>query len=101
GIRVDLVTGVQTCALPIFDENGRIYVAEMADYPLGPPGGRIKLLESTKGDGHYDKCTLFASNLPYPNGVMPWKGGVLVTASPDKIGRASCRERVQRREEGE
>src|ERR1043166_2393892 len=86
GFKIELVASEPDLMEPVamaFDENGRIYVAEMADYPLGPPGGRIKLLESTKGDGVYDKCTLFASGLPYPNGVMPWKGGVLVTASPD------------------
>src|SRR5947207_988950 len=86
GFKIELVASEPDVMDPVamaFDENGRIYVAEMADYPLGPPSGRIKLLESTKGDGVYDKCTTFANNVPYPNGVMPWKGGILVTAAPD------------------
>ena len=39
-----------------FDEDGRIYVVEMRDYPLGigperKPGGTIRLLEDLDGDG--------------------------------------------------
>ena len=33
-------------------------------------------------DGHYDKRTVFADGLTFPNGVMPWKGGVFVTCAP-------------------
>jgi putative membrane-bound dehydrogenase-like protein len=103
GFTVELVASEPELMSPValaFDENGRLYVVEMADYPLGPPSGRIKLLESTKGDGHYDKCTLFAKDIPYPNGVMCWKGGILVTVAPDILffrdsqgdGRADVKE---------
>ena len=39
-----------------FDENGRIYVAEMLDYPDDPPPGkpvrsRVRVLEDKNGDG--------------------------------------------------
>ena len=39
-----------------FDENGKVYVAEMMDYPEDPPAGkparsRIRLLENPNGDG--------------------------------------------------
>src|SRR5947208_16959327 len=69
GIRDDLVTGVQTCALPIsktvlfltFDENGGFF--DHVPPTTAPPGT----------PGEY----------------------VTATAVPDpKIGRASCRERV-------
>jgi putative membrane-bound dehydrogenase-like protein len=68
--------------------DGRLWVAEMADYPSGidgqfKPGGRIKVLESTKGDGIYDKATIFLDNIPFPTGVTPWRKGVLVCAAPD------------------
>jgi putative membrane-bound dehydrogenase-like protein len=68
--------------------DGRLWVAEMADYPSGidgkfKPGGRIKVLESTKGDGIYDKATVFLDNIPFPTGVTPWRNGVLVCAAPD------------------
>ncbi len=90
GLRVELVASEPTVVNPVavaFDEKGRMYVAEDRGYPLGPgkgkPGeGQIVLLESSKGDGHYDKRTVFADKLSFPNGVMPWKGGVYVTCAP-------------------
>ncbi len=69
-----------------FDERERMYVVEMRDYPLGPgpgkpPDGRVRLLEDT--NGFYDRSTIFADHVPYPNGVACWKDGVFVTAVPD------------------
>lgn len=71
-----------------FDEDGRIFVVEMRDYPLGigpehRPGGTIRLLEDTNGDGRIDRSTIFAENLSFPTSLAPWKGGVLVTAAPE------------------
>jgi putative membrane-bound dehydrogenase-like protein len=86
GFRIELVASEPDVMDPVaiaFDEDGRIYVAEMADYPLGPPSGRIKLLEDTHGDGKIDRVSLLVDKVPYPTGVMPWRGGVLVTAAPD------------------
>jgi hypothetical protein len=42
--------------------DGRLWVVEMYDYPSGidgkyKPGGRVKYLEDTKGNGVYDKVT--------------------------------------------
>jgi len=66
-----------------WDAAGRMFVAEMTDYPSGPVSGRIRMLEDRNGDGIYERATLFATNLAFPNGVMPWKNGILVTAAPD------------------
>ncbi|HEV3261576.1 MAG TPA: PVC-type heme-binding CxxCH protein [Gemmataceae bacterium] len=68
--------------------DGKLWVVEMSDYPLGTDGkgkagGRIKYLESTHGDGKYDKATLFLDGLSFPTGVVPWRKGVLVTCAPD------------------
>src|SRR5262252_5325364 len=74
GFRIELVAAEPDLLDPVamaFDEDGRIYVAEMIDYPLGPPAGRIMRFE----DG---RATVFADKIPYPTGVMPWRGGVLV-----------------------
>ena len=49
----------------------------------GKPGGRVRFLEDTDSDGQYDKSTLFLDNVPFPNGVHPWKNGVLISAAPD------------------
>jgi len=72
----------------VFDENGKIYVCEMLDYPDDPPAGkparsRIVLLEDTDGDGKPDKRTVFADNVLEVSGIMPWKGGLIVTSAPD------------------
>jgi putative membrane-bound dehydrogenase-like protein len=71
-----------------FDADGRLYVVEMRDYPegVGPdrrPGGTVRLLEDTTGDGRIDRATLFAEDLSFPTSIAPWRGGVLVTAPPD------------------
>jgi len=98
GFRIELVAAEPDLLDPVamaFDEDGRIYVAEMIDYPLGPPAGRIMRFE----DG---RATVFAEKIPYPTGVMPWRGGVLVTAAPDILflkdtdgdGKADVREVV-------
>jgi putative membrane-bound dehydrogenase-like protein len=72
----------------VWDENGRIYVAEMLDYPDDPPPGkparsRIRLLEDNDGDGKYGKAVVFADQVLQVSGLLPWKGGLLVTAAPD------------------
>ena len=90
GLRVECVASEPMVVSPVavaFDEKARMYVVEDRGYPLGPgrgkPGeGQVVLLQSTKGDGHYDKRTVFADKLSFPNGVLPWKGGVYVTCAP-------------------
>ena len=57
----------------------------MIDYPVAPPAGRIRRLEDRDGDGVYERATVFADGLPFPNGVLPCFGGVLVTAAPDIV----------------
>ncbi|MDX2032685.1 MAG: HEAT repeat domain-containing protein [Blastocatellia bacterium] len=79
---------VQSPVEMVFDENGRIYVAEMLDYPDDPPPGkparsRIRLLEDNDGDGKYEKAVVFADQVLQVSGLLPWKGGLLVTAAPD------------------
>jgi putative membrane-bound dehydrogenase-like protein len=90
-----------------FDEDGRLYVTELLDYPYQPahgakPRGRVRLLEDTDGDGVFDRSTVFAENLLWPSGVAVWKGGVFVAATPDiwyfkdtnNDGRADIRRRM-------
>lgn len=71
-----------------FDEDGKIYVAEMMDYPSDPPPGkparsRIRMLENPNGDGKSYRSTIFAENVLAVSGFMPWKGGLIVTSAPD------------------
>jgi putative membrane-bound dehydrogenase-like protein len=89
GFRIELVAAEPDVVSPVaisFDERGRLFVVEMVDYPLkNEPLGRIKLLEDRDGDGQFERSTVFADNLHFPNGVMAWRNGVLVTCAPDII----------------
>ncbi len=71
-----------------WDASGRLWIVEMADYPLGmdgkgKPGGRVRVLDDTDGDERYDKSALFADDLSFPTGLLTWRDGVIVTAAPD------------------
>ncbi|MBV8488417.1 MAG: HEAT repeat domain-containing protein, partial [Planctomycetaceae bacterium] len=85
--------------------DGKLWILEMGDYPVGvdgggKPGGVVRVLEDTDGDGIYTKATTFVDGLPFPSGIMPWRKGVLVAAAPDIFyaedrdgdGRADVRE---------
>ncbi|MDF1861864.1 MAG: DUF1080 domain-containing protein [Verrucomicrobiales bacterium] len=67
----------------VWDEKGRMFVAEMGDYPLpleeGPPLSRIRLLTDADGDGVMDKATTWAGELDHVQGLLPMKGGLLAT----------------------
>ncbi|MBC7820545.1 MAG: hypothetical protein IAG10_26980, partial [Planctomycetaceae bacterium] len=58
-------------------------VAERQGYKKG--GGRVRFLEDTDGDGKYDKSTVFLDKLNFPNGVMAWRDGVLISAAPEVL----------------
>ena len=93
GLRVELVAAEPLLASPCaiaFDAKGRLFVAENRGYPIGPkegekPAGVIALLEDTDGDGRMDKRTVYADGLTFPNGVLPWEGGLIVTCAPDVL----------------
>jgi len=93
GLKVELVAAEPLTASPCaiaFDGERRLFVAENRGYPIGPkegdkPVGVVALLEDTDGDGRMDKRTVFADGLTFPNGVLPWKGGLIVTCAPDVL----------------
>lgn len=106
GFEIELIASEPLIRDPVdmaFDANGQLYVVEMPVYPsrrAGSPPSNIILLTDTDDDGVYDKRTVFAEDLPFVNGVMPWKDGILVTNAPDIIyyadtdgdGKADVRE---------
>jgi putative membrane-bound dehydrogenase-like protein len=93
GLRIELVAAepdVQSPVAMAFDEDGRLWVVEMPDYPTGPPkgqppGGRVCVLEDKDGSGRYRKTAVFADGLLFANGILPWRGGAVVTAAPHII----------------
>lgn len=91
GLRVELAAAEPITGDPVamaFDETGQLFVVENRGYPTGPgpgkPGeGAIARLIDTDHDGRYDKRIVFAEGLTFPNGLMPWRGGWIVTCAPD------------------
>ncbi|HVW35745.1 MAG TPA: PVC-type heme-binding CxxCH protein, partial [Pirellulales bacterium] len=100
GLEMQLLAAEPDVTDPVaieYDENGLAYVVEMSDYPYTDknadkpftektadlPIGRVRILEDTDGDGRFDRSTIFAEDLSWPTGVVCWKGGVFVTATPD------------------
>jgi putative membrane-bound dehydrogenase-like protein len=91
GFRAELMVSEPLVQSPIgFDwgADGSLWVVEMGDYPLGVdgkgrPGGTVRRLVDTDGDGRYDKATSFLEGLPFPSGIMAWGRGVLVACAPD------------------
>ncbi len=88
-----------------FDAQGRMWVVEMRDYPHGPADGKsgqsqVKILTDEDGDGRFDRSVIFADQLLFATGVLPWKNGALVTYAgavdfmqdTDGDGRADRRE---------
>ncbi len=68
-----------------WDEKGRMFVADMRDYPLGPPNpgdpwlSRIQLLTDEDGDGRMDKAVTFADHMDNVQGLLPYDGGLIAT----------------------
>src|SRR5207244_10038607 len=94
GIRDDLVTGVQTCALPISLGAGR---------PRGPllTGGPVRRVGAAPVARVQRALTSFTAPASRPAGAARAAGTARAASIHDsrqerKIGRASCRERVER-----
>ncbi len=102
-LRVDLVVAEPLIVDPVaidFGWDGGLWVAEMHDYPDGIPasetgtpdektpdhplpGGRIRLVRDSDGDGQFDRSTIFLDHIPLPTGVTVWRNGVLICTAPD------------------
>lgn len=91
----------------VFDENGRMYVAELITYAEKQQKGgivtntsRVSVLEDVNNDGKFDKSTVFVDSLSWPTGLLPFDGGLFVATTPDVIyckdtdgdGKADVRE---------
>jgi putative membrane-bound dehydrogenase-like protein len=90
GFRMELVAAEPLVTEPIalaFDEDGRLFVVAMNDFPEGDKQrpGQVKRLEDTDGDGRFDKATVFADGLHWPSAVHCYGGGVFVAAVPDLL----------------
>ena len=74
-----------------WDAKGRMYVADMRDYPLGPPNpgdpwmSRILQLIDTDGDGRMDKVVVFADHVDHVQGLLPYKDGLIATTRSEVL----------------
>ncbi|MFO0792360.1 MAG: PVC-type heme-binding CxxCH protein [Pirellulales bacterium] len=87
GLKAELVASEPNIVDPVairFDEEGRLWVVEMRDYPTGPTEenpalSRVSVLQDVDGDGFFEYAHVFADDLSFATGVQPWKGGAFVT----------------------
>jgi len=91
GFEVELISGPPVVQRPIsaaFDEQGRLYVTDSSvsndkpDKQLQEKPHRVLRLEDTKGNGHFDKATVFADKMMFPEGCLWYDGSVYVAAPP-------------------
>ena len=75
-----------------YDENGRMYAGELTTHAeLQQKGGvvtntsRVSLLEDKDGDGKFDTSTVFAEGLSWPAGLTCFDGGLFVATMPEVI----------------
>ncbi|MCA9085529.1 MAG: c-type cytochrome [Planctomycetaceae bacterium] len=115
GCRLELVAAEPLVFDPVwidFDQQGRMFVAEYSDYPIGPVNAdgtakegepslsRIVMLQDRDGDGRMDHRTVFADNLTFCHSFHPLLDGILACAQShilflkdtDGDGRADVRE---------
>jgi putative membrane-bound dehydrogenase-like protein len=93
GFTIERVAATPLIDRPVhidFDELGRLYATEMdgaitkPDVAAQKAMHRVLRLEDPDGDGKFDKRTVFADQLPFPEGAM-WYAGSLYVAAPPKI----------------
>jgi putative membrane-bound dehydrogenase-like protein len=93
GFVVEHVAGKPLVDRPVsadFDEQGRLYVTdssgsnEHVDIQVKKRPHKIRRLEDTDGDGVFDKSTIYADQLMFPEGSC-WFDGSLYVAAPPEI----------------
>jgi putative membrane-bound dehydrogenase-like protein len=91
GFEIEVVAKAPLIERPIvadFDEAGRLYVADSSgsndkvEKQLADRPHRIIRLEDTDGDGRFDRRTVFADQLMFPEGTMWFRGALYVAAPP-------------------
>lgn len=88
GLKIQLVASEPLVEEPVFitfDEDGRMWVAEMRGFMPDIDGtgeteriGRISILTDENGDGQMDKRTVFLDSLVLPRSIAVVKGGALI-----------------------
>src|SRR5438093_7917885 len=91
GFTVESVAGPPLVNRPVsasFDDEGRLYVTdcsgsnEKPDKQLEQKPHRVVRLEQTDADGPFDRATVFADKMMFPEGCLWYDGSVYVAAPP-------------------
>ncbi len=91
GFTIELVADSNLAPRPVsacFDPQGRLYVTDSSGSNKPPaeqlkdPQARILRLEDTDGDGRFDKTTVFAEHVMFPQGCLWHDGSVFVSGPP-------------------
>lgn len=95
GYTVEVAAGPDLVDYPMFstlDETGRLFVFESTgnvyeetEDAFKKPLFRIKLLQDLNGDGIYDKSTVFADTVRFPQGGVFYKGSLYASSAPDLL----------------
>ncbi|MGC3943817.1 MAG: HEAT repeat domain-containing protein [Chryseolinea sp.] len=95
GYAIEVAADSTLVDFPMFstlDESGRLFVFEStgdkykeSNDAIDNPQFRINLLEDTNADGRYDKSTIFADKVGFPQGGVFYKGSLYASSAPDLI----------------
>jgi putative membrane-bound dehydrogenase-like protein len=95
GFVVEVAAGPDLVDYPMFamaDETGRLFVFESTgnvyeetEDAINNPQFRINLLEDLNGDGKYDKSTIFADKVGFPQGGVFYKGSLYASSAPELL----------------
>ena len=95
GFVVEVAAGPDLVDFPMFavpDETGRLFVFESignvydkTEDAINNPQFRINLLRDLDGDGAYDKSTIFADKVGFPQGGVFIKGSLYASSAPDLL----------------
>lgn len=95
GYTVEIVAGPDLVDYPMFstlDESGRLFVFESTgnvyketEDAIRDPKFRIRLLEDLDGDGVYDKSTIYADKIGFPQGGVFYRGSLYASSAPDLL----------------
>lgn len=95
GYTVEMVAGPKLVDYPMFgivEETGKLFlfestgnVYEKSEEAINNPQFRINLLEDADGDGIYDKSTIYADKIGFPQGGVFYKGSLYASSAPDLL----------------
>ncbi len=91
GFVAELVAGPPLVRHPMmagFDDRGRLFIAESAGQNLNnkeldaQTPNYVSMLEDTNGDGFFDKSTVFADKMTFPQGALWYRNALYVCSPP-------------------